>query len=94
MTLLSLRQILSRRILTLQKHWGIWCADGKGDLYKADNWNYNPVVCFSVERSEILLGIAMVVSVLTIPVHGAEGWNPGVRWDECLMWTGWILECV
>ena len=24
----------------------------------------------------------------------AEGWNPGVRWDECLMWTGWILECV
>ena len=18
----------------------------------------------------------------------AEGWNPGVRWDECLMWTG------
>lgn len=36
--------------LTLQKHCGIWCADWKIDLYKADNWNYNPVVCFSIEK--------------------------------------------
>ena len=47
-----------------------------------------------MKKIKILLGIAMVVSVLTIPVHGAEGWNPGVRWDECLMWTGWIVVCV
>lgn len=33
--------------------WDMVCRL-KVDLYKADNWNYNPVVCFSVERLEIL----------------------------------------